>query len=56
MARFSCASCDYEAHFVEFKVGEHTELSDPDDETSEEIEVADLECPSCGSEAVYESS
>lgn len=54
MAQFACASCDYEAHFVEFRIGEHTEHIDPDDDSSEEIEVADLECPSCGSDSVYE--
>lgn len=53
MAIFSCTSCGHEGHYVEFKVGTHMEPSD-DPDWDEEIEVADLECPSCGSESAVE--
>ncbi len=54
MAQFSCRSCEYQGHFVDFKTGTtHVEDSE-DDDVSESYEVDDLACPSCGSESVTE--
>lgn len=55
MAQFSCTTCGHEGHFVEFKAGQHTETVDLGDDVTEDVEVDDLECPSCGSESVVES-
>lgn len=52
MAQFCCLSCGYEGHFVEFKVGEHVEF---DEGIGEEIDVADVECPECGSTDAVET-
>jgi DNA-directed RNA polymerase subunit RPC12/RpoP len=51
MAEFACIACGYEAHFVEFKTGSHTEHVE---ETDEDVEVDEVECPECGSAAVVE--
>ncbi len=52
MAQFACIACGHEGHFVEFKTGSHVEH---DDETEEDVELDDVECPECGSESVVET-
>ena len=51
MAEFACLDCSYEAHFTEFKTGTHSDIFEGSDEV---VEVDDVECPVCGSDAVYE--
>lgn len=51
MAEFACVDCSHEAHFSEFKTGTTDGYNDDGTDFIEEDEV---ECPRCGSDAVYE--
>lgn len=53
MAQFQCMECDYEGAFFEFKTGSHTEVSE-DEDSDDEIDVDETNCPACGSESVVE--
>lgn len=54
MARYACAECSHEGHFVEFKVDTGAEV-DTEHDDDDDDDVDEVQCPSCGSQSVYET-